>query len=158
MHSRIISLILSFALVTGCESAEPRARVQYSPRVNLPAQSWHLTIDDGDRAHSFQWDNLTIGSLAATPDLATASSGTLRITFQLRSAGMIMSEGDVSLDLRGDWEWGVDVRIDSLNPQLQCFGCLGARSFPVAVAARRIAKDSMWVTWGGNSIKNPVVY
>jgi hypothetical protein len=45
-----------------------------------------------------------------------------------------------------------------LNPTQYCLGCLGSRSFPLSVAYRRVAADSVWVTWGGNSISNPVVY
>ncbi|MEO8564029.1 MAG: hypothetical protein ABI601_18255 [bacterium] len=48
--------------------------------------------------------------------------------------------------------------MDSLDPTRYCFGCLGARAFPLAAEYRRSTNDSVWVVWGGNSFKNPVIY
>jgi hypothetical protein len=58
----------------------------------------------------------------------------------------------------GDWGYAFTIRVDSLDPTRYCFGCLGAHAFPLAAQYRRTVRDSVWVVWGGNSFKNPVVY
>jgi hypothetical protein len=48
--------------------------------------------------------------------------------------------------------------VDSTNPTRLCFGCIGARAFPLAAAYQRTERDSVWLIWGGNYIRNPVIY
>jgi hypothetical protein len=94
-----------------------------------------------------------------SPDLVTATHGTLRFTYALTtSSGDTVSEGTLVLPLRSDWRWGIDVIPDSINPIQQCFGCEGSRSFALAPGFQGPRVDSIFVLWGGNSIKNPVVY
>ena len=109
----------------------------------------------------FRGDEMTSpygGAMVSTPTIETEASGTLTVTYKLEISNAIVSEGLVTLPLRDDWVWGARVEVDSLNPTRFCMGCFGSKSFPLAAAYRRVPADSVWVTWGGNYIKNPVVY
>jgi hypothetical protein len=48
--------------------------------------------------------------------------------------------------------------VDSLNPTRGCFGCMGVQAFPLAAPYQRTRSDSVWLVWGGNSIRNPAIY
>ena len=80
------------------------------------------------------------------------------MSYVVSAANGEASRGSVRLDLRRDWIWGVEIRIDSLDPTRECFGCAGSRSFPLAREYQRSVRDSVWMVWGGNSIRNPVIY
>ena len=56
------------------------------------------------------------------------------------------------------WRWNVSLFLDERNPHETCIGCFGYRSFPVLESYRTSPAESLWMTWGGNSISSPVVY
>jgi hypothetical protein len=147
------------ALLAACSNDQSKADAAYMGRTELPPSAVVLRIDAAGRVRTFRGADLeTSGLQVRTPTVSTATGGTLRVSYVLGPADAEASRGEVSLGLRDDWGWGVTVQIDSANPTRFCFGCMGAQSFPLAAAYRRSAKDSVWMTWGGNSIKNPVVY
>ena len=146
---------------TGCGLLkEATAEVTDTPRSNLPASAFRVVIDDGGPTRTFRGVDMPAkyGTTLATPTFSTATSGTLSITYTLEISNSVVSEGLVTLPLRDDWTWGARIEVDSLDPKRLCMGCFGSKSFPLAAAYRRVPADSVWVTWGGNSIKNPVVY
>ncbi|HUF65430.1 MAG TPA: hypothetical protein VMM17_05580, partial [Gemmatimonadaceae bacterium] len=99
------------------------------------------------------------GSVYDGPDLPTARSGTLRVAYALVTADNdTVSAGALDLPLRSDWRYGIEIIPDSLDPARQCFGCLGSRAFALAEPYRVAASDSVYIVWGGNSIKDPVVH
>jgi hypothetical protein len=146
-------------VLLGCHGEDARVQVTYFMRSGLPAASFRTTIDDGSGRREFRGASLTANaSQVATPMVDTRRSGTLRVAFALDAEGGAASQGEVSLPLRSDWTWGIWVQIDSIDPRRTCFGCIDSRAFPLIDRYRRVAADSVWVTWGGNSIKNPVIY
>ena len=148
-------LILSLA----CRSRESRAVVTYVAVPGLPSAELSLTVDDGVSVRAYRGGELRPqGAALSTPAVETAESGTLRVGYELTEGGATVSKGDVQMPLRKDWSWEVTIRVDSLNPSRYCFGCSGATAFPLAAQFRRVPADSVWVTWGGNSISNPVIY
>jgi len=90
--------------------------------------------------------------------LSTRKSGTLRVDFRFADDHVLISEGTVTMPLRSDWGYSVEIYVDTVDVGRGCLGCVGSRSFPLAPAYRRSAADSVRVLWAGNSISNPVIY
>jgi hypothetical protein len=153
-------MIVATALLAGCFLAkDARVQVRYFVRAGIPAAAFRTTIDDGSGAREFRGAELQANaSQAATPVVDTRRRGTMRIVFALEPDGTVASRGEVTIPLRSDWIWGVDVHVDTIDPRRSCFGCVGSRAFPLAERYRRTPSDSVWVVWGGNGIKHPVVY
>lgn len=93
-----------------------------------------------------------------TAPIATATSGTVTVDVALEDAGRSLAEGRVVLDGRPDWGWGVTIHVTDSDPARACFGCFGSLAFPLDPSVARTPADSLWLTWGGNSISDPVVY
>jgi hypothetical protein len=156
----VLAAILFAGVGCGLEK-EARAEVSYMPSPSLPVSAFRTTINDGRATRTFNGAEMTPpygGLLVQTPTIGTETSGTLTIAYTLEISNTIVSEGRVTLALQDDWIWGARVEVDSLNPTRYCMGCFGTKSFPLAAAYRRVPADSVWVTWGGNSIKNPGIY
>jgi hypothetical protein len=157
-------LLRSVALVAvlGCSSDDDRATATafYRGRAELPPAAVTLTLGVGGAAHVFRGSALPAEGVwqVRTPAVATPRSGALDVSFVVAGADGAAASGTVTLDLRSDWAWGANVVVDPLSPLRGCFGCEGARSFPLAARYRRTAADSVWIFWGGNSISHPVVY
>jgi hypothetical protein len=78
---------------------------------------------------------------------------TVRFTF-VAADGAALSDGEVSVEVRLDWEWDVQFHLAAEDPAGRCFGCEGSHAYP-------LAGDSgaqIFIVWGGNSISDPVVY
>ena len=89
----------------------------------------------------------------------TRTSGTVSVDISLVSeSGDTVSHGDMSLVLRPDWQWQIDFHICDNNPLEYCMGCFGHKAFGLKEAYQGSAAESLHVTWGGNSISNPVIY
>ncbi len=154
-------------LSSACFSLTDEAKVRYV--LQLGASS-HITVDmfiisasDGHTTWDIDGsDFMTSDGLDAphTPYYKTMRSGTLTIDFTIASpqGGEPISEGSVSLPLRSDWAWSISFHPSSVNPYEFCFGCSGYESFSLAETYRDTVADSLYVIWGGNSIKNPVIY
>ena len=145
----------SFALLllaaTAC-SPEARVGVRYHSNTVVPRDLFTVDVQDGARVRRLR------GAELDGREFSTATSGSLRFGYRAVSSTTIVSEGSVEVPLREDWRYGFDIFVDSLDPRRGCFGCMGARAFPLAAGFRRSAKDSVWIVWGGNSISNPAVY
>ena len=154
---RLLSLLVVALGPLACAGEQARVSVQYFEVVPLPRDLLTVTLADGGSTRTLRGADIgTNGSEGRV--LSTRTTGTLRVGFRFASAQTVVSEGAVELPLRPDWHHGIAFHVDSLNPMRGCFGCQGARAFPLAAAYRRGAGDSLWVVWGGNFIANPVIY
>ena len=156
-------LALACALVAGCSIFErDEARVGIQAYLPDPFRiEWlKVTVEENGRRHQVEArDYERFGTQYNGPTFETRTSGTLRVSYVLtHPTGGEISSGLVELDLRADWGWGVTIHADTANPERMCFGCIGSRAFALAPAFRIPAADSVYVVWGGNSIKNPVIY
>lgn len=149
-----VAAAASFVGVTAaaCQGSEARVGVHYRSNTVLPRDLFTVQIQDGGRVRTLR------GAELDGRELSTATSGSLRFGYRAVSSTTIVSEGSVEVPLRNDWRYGFDIFVDSLDPRRGCFGCIGAKPFPLAAGFRRSAKDSVWIVWGGNSISNPAVY
>lgn len=100
-----------------------------------------------------------VGETRATRQFDTPTSGDARVSFVVvLPDGRQASSGDATVSLRGDWAWRFDLMASAEDPRKSCFGCYGSKPFALPADLRTTDRDSLWLVWGGNSIKHPVVY
>ena len=58
----------------------------------------------------------------------------------------------MTLPLRSDWRWGVQVVSATSDPGDACSDCVGSKAFPLAREYRGPERDSVWLVWGGQAI------
>jgi hypothetical protein len=89
----------------------------------------------------------------------TGQSGDLAIEFVVLADGReSTTQGSFSLPLKPDWSWSVSFDFADRDPAESCFGCAGSSSYALDPALGFAPEYELWVTWGGNSISNPVTY
>jgi len=157
----ILTLVALVCLGTFASCGDNEGRIAFnnlSPKsgpVPTIDVSWETSAPIGHRTHEFELDSKTTH---AGP-FETAQSGTMTITFALLDGDQLSSTaGDLVLNLKKDWEWQVDFIISDTDPITACFGCIGSRSYDLDPALGYDSSMKLWAVWGGNSIKNPVVY
>ena len=115
-------------------------------------------IDAGARAWTATLPAASTG-LAPQREFDTPTSGSARVAFTMvLPVGREASAGDVTVALRGDWSWGFELIAATEDPARTCFGCYGSKAFALPADLRAAGRDSLWLVWGGNSIRHPVVY
>ena len=151
----LVMLLAAQCVLAGCNN-EATVSADYQRDQIVPRAQTVVTFDDG-----FHHYAVTGGALTGTgtqPRYHTLTSGTLRVRVDMADASGAIAVGSVMLPLRSDWGYGISVAIDSVNPRRSCFGCAGSAAFPLRSGVGRSPRDSLWLTWGGNSISNPVDY
>jgi hypothetical protein len=158
--NRLPAFVIAMALVgaVGCADDEARVAVRYvshpelafvpqlsGPTVVVSAPGFRRSLSDDE-----------IGSSPA--EISTPTSGTLSVQFLFGTSATALASGTVTVDLAPDRVWSFEIGVASANPQDHCFGCVGARGFALDPSYRRTPTDSVWVVWGRNSIKHPVVF
>ncbi len=164
MNINHIAPSILLLLVAGCSTfeSEDSSEMQLSVQGNIEVLRQAINLELAAPG----WRKTLTGTDFASPEaanrtqpFATPKSGTLQVQFTLTdSTGDHLSSGAISLDIRSDWRWSVELVLSNQNPLNGCFGCIGYRSFPVDSVFQKAAKDSLYVIWGGNSIKHPVIY
>lgn len=125
-----------------------------------------LTFATSEGFQVFEQADLGRGATGGktTGKVEMPTSGVVHVSFRVESKnGVIVSAGLFDLPLRSDWQNTVE-----LNPAPAkgnyweaggCDSCLGSKAFPVHPEHQLDGRvEFMWVVWGGNSIKNPVIY
>ena len=152
-------ILTSVLLLAGC--GESLVRVSFRAREPLDISMLRVEIRDGGRVRRFTGSDFRPrgGGMYDSPEVGTFAAGTLHISYALvTDANQTVSRGELELPLRSDWRYGIDILPDTSDPTRHCFGCMGSRSFALLPEWRAPAFDSVYVVWGGNSIRNPVVY
>lgn len=162
MHGRrkvspIVSVLFVSVALGACNDGA-QISVTYQNDVIVPRAQTTVTLFDGRRRYVVKGADLLPDMTKNDWQRATATSGELVADISMRDAQGVIATGQVTLALKSDWIWGINLHVDSVNPSRYCFGCFGSRSFPLRAGVGRTVRDSLWVTWGGNSISNPVVY
>jgi len=157
----VLTPAVAFALLA-CSGDEARVQIAFWARDPLTIGMLNVRVQDGRHAYVLGREDFRDRRgvpFYDSPDLSTATRGTLRVGYALiASNGDTASVGDIELLLRPDWRWGIDIIPDSADPMQPCFGCQGSRGFRLSPTFRGPRVDSVFVLWGGNSIKKPVVY
>lgn len=154
-YQHVITVIL--VGLTACRRDDARLSVSVGPLpVSLSTAEVRYRIDAGSRVWTA---TLQATSSGASREFDTPTSGTARVAFTVvLPGGREVSAGDVTIALRGDWAWSFDLTAATADPARTCFGCSGSKAFALPADLRSPGRDSLWLTWGGNSIDHPVVY
>ena len=155
--------LLAAVLFPACSNEASDARLSARFSASAPLSLAMVTVDVTDGTHQWQWTGSDFVATASsptpqTPEHATRNAGTLQLRVQLSDGSVVVADGEVTLDLRSDWRWTIDIMTSTTDPRSVCFGCVGSRSVALPSAYRAAGRDSLWVVWGGNSIRNPVIY
>ena len=156
-----LALFMMCVLSFGCSEKRALAQVRFFNDSLLTKDMIAITVDDGQSLWRFGPSALNLYAGAwAIPELETRNEGTLLVKYRFRDPdGVVVSEGQVTVGLRRDWRWGIDIFHTGRNPYRWCMGCFGYKSFPILNSAYMTSDtDSVFVIWGGNSISNPVEY
>lgn len=116
-----------------------------------------LTVSARDDNGGWTWRGSDFRSSIQAPtpttgERKTGTRGEIQFSFRLEAKGETVSEGSVSLPLRADWRWGIQVVSATADPGKACFGCTGSKAFRLAPEYRGPERDSVWLLWGGHAI------
>jgi hypothetical protein len=159
------------AIVTGLRSLLPvivlvlasckkeESRISAVARLDPPLTVRMLTLAVRDDREGWTWRGSDFHSslewpMPTTPERDIGTRGNVEVAFRLEVAGTTLSEGRVTLPLRPDWRWSVQVISATSDPAEACSGCFGSKAFPLEPAYRGPDRDSVWLLWGGNSISD----
>jgi hypothetical protein len=141
-------------------SCREGSRISAVARLDPPLTIEMLTMTarDGDRRWTWRAPDFHSSIEWPTPttrDRETDTRGEIEIGFRLETGGRTLSEGSVRLPLRSEWYWGVQVVSATSDPREACFTCTGSQAFHLAPEYRGPERDSIWLMWGGDSIRGP---
>lgn len=146
------------AVLVGCSD---KALVRYTFFEEPGFEVEMLVVEFTDRSRTVRLTSSDFqpdGGRRDTREYSTSTTGRLETRFWLIRGADTLSLGQVQIDLRPDFRWGLSFRREASDPTTTCFGCFGRAAFELAPELQEVPEDSVWVVWGGNSISNPVVY
>jgi len=157
----IVSAAVATGLLGAC-SDEARLSVGVQPMAPpLNTAEIRYRIEIGGRRWTFTLPASATGSggRQTSGEFQTPTSGTARVVFSVvLPDGREVASGDASVAVRGDWSWGFDLFAATTDPRRMCFGCVASKSFALPADLRSEGRDSLWLVWGGNTIKHPRTY
>ena len=153
-HSGVISTsraiagaLTALVLLAACGNPDARigVGVQSAPTVSSTAEVRYRILA-GLRAWSVSFPIGPGGG--ATPqrskDFDTPKSGTAQVSFSIvLGDGREVANGEISLPLRDDWIWSVELQTRTVDPRQGCFGCVGSKSFALPQDLRTQGADSV---------------
>jgi hypothetical protein len=157
----LAAAVVSSCVAFGCED-EDEALVSFSilsEPGRLDSSTVTVRFSDGGGSRTVLGDDFAGDDRRAdTREYATRTRGTLEVFVEVDTDAGRVASGTLDLPLQPDWRWSINLFLDEQNPHETCIGCFGYVSFPVLESYRTSPAESLWMTWGGNSISNPVVY
>lgn len=151
------------AIVIGCSNDRAEVSFSFVAPTQSPVSVDMVQVDvswDGKVRYRLDADDFSEGEGSPrTKRFRTPKSGLMEIEVALvNPPADTAAHGVISLSLRSDWRYSVDLFIAPYDPLEGCFGCIGSEAFPLEEAWQTEEIDSLVVVWGGNSISNPVIY
>lgn len=157
---KIINLLLGLVLLTSCSKITDESNISFTLHYltsdKFSNTEIKLNFDDGKAEHNLTNIDFNNGN---SSEFSTETSGNIDISFLILDSLLdTISSGSINLPIKSDWSWGVGLHITDSNPYNTCFGCTDSKSFILNESYIDSLYDSVFVVWGGNSIKNPVDY
>ena len=154
----VLTVVAILGLVVACGD-NPRSTIEVRPRAPLSSEAGlaGLIFRIGSRqyaASDFAADNH--GLLEASAQLP--NSGIVQFGLELRQGGVIVAHGEFSLEMRRNFEWGMDIFRQVTDPTETCFGCMGVHRFPVDAAFQNQPGEAIWIVWGGKERGSDIVF
>lgn len=166
MKSVMIFICIMFLSGCGIFETEEESIIKFGVRKNEMLKNDKISIGVIGNANPLSIkgelnNNAAIGSLAwESENYRTANSGSVIIKFEIKTElNKLISKGEISIPLKKDWAWSVEISHSNSDPLIGCFGCVESKSFPI-LESEYISNnaDSIFIVYGGNSISNPVIY
>ena len=144
-----LTVVAILGSVVSC-SDNPRSTIEVRPRASLSSEAGlaGLIFRIGSRqlvASDFAADEH--GLLEASAQLP--NSGIVQFRLELRQGGVVVAQGEFSLEMRRNFEWGMDIFRQVNDPTEGCLGCLGVHRFPVDAGFQNEPGEAIWIIWGG---------
>jgi len=163
LKTAVLLLLLSVVLFTGCGSDDEALIGIHLVQPTYTLDNIVITAKDRFITHTLNEDDFNLnGATYNSKKIRTMKSGELELDFAIYDGTSRQVEPDVegtiTLDLKPDWAWSVDFVISDMNPFNYCMGCSGYESYVLPETLKRNENDTLFVIWGGNSIKHPVIY
>lgn len=154
--------VLALTVVLAACGKVQESRIQFGVQGDVQTLRPLLTVTATSTAWSLVLDGTDIGTTEnpnRTPQFRTPGDGTVVVSVLLgNSLGQPLASGDIQLELRRDWVWGIDIYLTNRNPFETCFGCRGYRAVPIPAGIAAEPDDSLFIVWGGTSISHPTVF
>jgi hypothetical protein len=127
-----------------------RSTIDVRPRASLASETGlaGLIFRIGSRqfvANDFAADDH--GLIEASTRLP--NSGIVQFGLELQQGGVIVAQGGFMLEMRRNFEWGMDIFRQVNDPAEGCLGCMGVHRFPVDAAFQNEPGEAIWIIWGG---------
>jgi hypothetical protein len=147
-------MLASAAVLAGCGET---SRISAIARLDPPLTVNMLTVSAREKDRVWTWRGADFRSSLERPTPTTraretGTKGEIEVSFQLEAKGETVSQGSISLPLRRDWSWGVQLVSATSDPGPACFECTGSKAFPLTREYRGPERDSVWILWGGHAI------
>ena len=159
MRRPLLVVLTVLCVTAGCDRAEvlvqfrsasPVTERMLRLRITAPGETWEFK---GQRDAPTPQEPYFETGLIQTPEF-----GTMTVSYALcLPSGDTISAGSASVELKSDLVWAFTIMPLPSDRAHGCMGC-GSAGFPLDSAFRNSPSDSVWITWGSNSIKNPVVF
>lgn len=146
------NFITIFAMATVFLACGSREASQMTVELFADANAFpglHVLISGADGAEtsrSFSLEDFSendVGRLE-TPPFEVPSSGDLTISVELSND--VVATGSVSLELRENFNWSIDLFRQTDDPASECMGCLGSHGVEIAQSNERL-----WIVWAGQN-------
>ena len=141
-------------LTLGCGiDARSELEVLYAPAATAPLETVTILLDGPGLDRQFDGSDLGTSRYGTphTPVL-DVEPGMLTVTVRIAGAGELLAEAVVSIPIEAERRYGVAAIVAAERPTY--LGRMGG----AAVGVRGTATDSLFVSWGSNSLPEPVIY
>lgn len=141
-----ITIVAMAAVLFACGSREAsRMTVELFADANA-FPGLHVLVSGAETSRSFTLEDFSKNDvgLLETPPFEVASSGDLTISVELSND--VVASGSVSLELRENFNWSIDLFRQTDDPASECMGCLGSHGIEIAQSNERV-----WIVWAGQS-------
>lgn len=131
--------------------------IDLPPEERLPGLS--LGFEDQDDVRGFaRHDPGTADGTLTTGEFEVAEEGPIRISIRLVIDAATVTDGALEMKGREECRWSVNFASDTEDPTLNCFGCLGSVSIPVAEEHHTSPDEALWAFSSGRREGSDVVY
>lgn len=151
-----LMLLAAFAGISCAEQDRADIEVLYAPSAAAPLDAVTVTLTGAgiDRELNGAELGTTRYATPHSPRIELAPGEELTVGFRIEGAA-IMAEGAVRIPIEPGRRYGASAGIQAERPV--CLGCVELLAFPLTGEAAN-GTDSLFISWGSNSISNPVDY
>lgn len=150
------------AAAAGCGGEPSTAEILLRADAGTPAEldAARVTVSEGDRTRTFEREDggPTEAPGWRVPAFEVGDGGEMTVTVQIAPEARPEAAGSVTVTLRDEFTWGLDVFRRAEDPLESCLGCLGGESFTIPEELRNEPGERLWIVWSGRRQGSDVVF